>query len=1532
MHLKKAGKPIKERGINWTETYGDKSAYLKREFEEQVGPGSYFRWEGHDYTTGTDYYVVVAPGFSKEHGYHFFAGLRKMPADHGASGKKFTTQREALSYAAEMWRVPKPTTMPPGWVGYQQVDIQGKSIVLEGTSEGGKSAATEKPVKVSWKLPANPAPVEKREAMSLRGSGNVNSLWQRRMGPKVLPSLYCWAYKCNQSMGFLSGLFSNMRFMGQDTMNFPASGGSGVGINLMQGGEGQPGKLPMAPMIAKPTAPKPERFQRSYAAPMEQPNRLISIKRKDGKAVEKVKHPQYDNPAAEGYNVTRWRDIPVFPQVSMNMAEFLKNKQMWPKLQAMNVEIPDWLTQYLQTGDQTALGKFGQQVPVQMRIDPSKFETAEDFYNAYAAAHGEASKVGNVVIRGNKEASKNYQRDFLDAIALSIENNEQFDLDEAYFENIPLSGPGRIVYSDVGLPRWVIGKSRAADDQQTNLQGAESPSADNLVFDDPVDIVDQHVDFDNGWDMGVYSAYMDTLNAPDMKPAVAERIVRSLDDFSDVDFSGISAKDMPTYDQMLKVAAKHYIQSAPTPEQIKSQLGAFKNKYATSAQAAGGRLGAAARQATPDYFGFKELYANWSQAQDLANSYYVNDPEKKSAMQSAADFKRVPVGIMLHAFQQLAGNNLVNVQPDELRVDSTCMPKLSGTMQETFNVNQQLLPQKYVPSQDGSVQTTLNKDNSQGIETAYSPYCPEYVVRLRKDKDAAGNPVVGARWWDEERGSWVYGPVDPNKHKLRKLGGYETDESGNVVENEHGLPKAAPGMRTVSTDTFMLVPGADGMLHKIKSGEMPLYDTKSEGIFPGNTYDLNAKASHETPKGTQNKLRSKGLGRPGFELMFEEHYAEENGGRSTVRQHNEVPFTGKDPEVDRDYYAILDENGTEVDNLADYTHVQRGDDGGVEKVFFTNTMPLLAWMKQKFNLQDWMIGGHTGMSDEDLRLIDEQTYESEQYYKAMNLHRTKDMAQDPNALGMLMDKSGRKMLPEKTLQLKIDRDQAAKAAYDALAAQYGARNMAELRQMFSDSRDFIDLDEDEKARMGEMAQKFAAEPFDEDKYNRGRVYNQCGGGSNSLPPEVLKALDESLANPEEAFKPKKGNLFGVQLVDETGQPVPSQGMTDDNGFVTKEDGSSYYFGSMLSAENGSHHPRVSNAVADATNQSGKKVVAKAAVMAQDQYLMRSFADMADAVRQEAIQNGQDPEAAVQGLVLTNGEGILKKHIASGDLDSLEEDFKQAFPSKSHWDQFFVQDDGAIDLAEAAVPPDAEQDQLEQQLETAKDVAERKQLEDAEQPEQAAEVQLPTDQQATVQPIEEVQQVDPRELETIVNELVLNGATQQELLDWAKRNGTEAEVSEILSRVAPEMAQAPGPETAITAPAAPAAAPVAPGADLSGYDFSKMSPSGVEGIFNMLVNKGVSPEQARDQIKSVAPQHSPFLDKSYTSMINYKQQMEQRQKARLAPPVAGAAVQRLVQLAERLDGEGRIKEADAVDRVIRATIERSRSANRVRQGL
>jgi hypothetical protein len=105
-------KRLKERGIRWKESYHDRSDDAKRRFEKML-PGSYFRWEGFDYTSGHPYYVVVGPAISKRYGKSFFAGVKKMPNNpkkkaYSPSGKYFPSLKAALSHASEMWGIKYP--------------------------------------------------------------------------------------------------------------------------------------------------------------------------------------------------------------------------------------------------------------------------------------------------------------------------------------------------------------------------------------------------------------------------------------------------------------------------------------------------------------------------------------------------------------------------------------------------------------------------------------------------------------------------------------------------------------------------------------------------------------------------------------------------------------------------------------------------------------------------------------------------------------------------------------------------------------------------------------------------------------------------------------------------------------------------------------------------------------------------------------------------------------------------------------------------------------------------------------------------------------------------------------------------------------------------------------------------------------------------------------------------------------------------------------------------------------------------------
>jgi len=115
--LKTSGRRrIKDRGIRWEETYHERSAPLKKRFEKELGPGSYYRWEGHDYTTNSDYFVVVGPAQQRSGQKSFFSGVKKLPPrykrgkvkSYAPSGEYFTNIHSALSHASKMWGIVFP--------------------------------------------------------------------------------------------------------------------------------------------------------------------------------------------------------------------------------------------------------------------------------------------------------------------------------------------------------------------------------------------------------------------------------------------------------------------------------------------------------------------------------------------------------------------------------------------------------------------------------------------------------------------------------------------------------------------------------------------------------------------------------------------------------------------------------------------------------------------------------------------------------------------------------------------------------------------------------------------------------------------------------------------------------------------------------------------------------------------------------------------------------------------------------------------------------------------------------------------------------------------------------------------------------------------------------------------------------------------------------------------------------------------------------------------------------------------------------
>jgi hypothetical protein len=108
-----AKEKLVEKHINWKETYTKKTQYLKDQFEDVVGKGSYFRFEGKNIESGDEYYCIIGPAKIRTPIAKFFAGVRKLPATYSAGGKYFDSLDGAANYAHETWGIPILKEMKP---------------------------------------------------------------------------------------------------------------------------------------------------------------------------------------------------------------------------------------------------------------------------------------------------------------------------------------------------------------------------------------------------------------------------------------------------------------------------------------------------------------------------------------------------------------------------------------------------------------------------------------------------------------------------------------------------------------------------------------------------------------------------------------------------------------------------------------------------------------------------------------------------------------------------------------------------------------------------------------------------------------------------------------------------------------------------------------------------------------------------------------------------------------------------------------------------------------------------------------------------------------------------------------------------------------------------------------------------------------------------------------------------------------------------------------------------------------------------
>lgn len=150
-------KRIKDRGIEWKEHYHTRSESLKKRFNKKLGPMSYMRYQGHDFTTNSDYFIVIGPSVTKEGKKKFFAGIKKLPEDphakvYAPSGEYFSSIKGALSYASEKWALPFPGNVPD----YTERDLA--NVEIPKHIKGESKIVIEKKSFIEYKFPETEIP------------------------------------------------------------------------------------------------------------------------------------------------------------------------------------------------------------------------------------------------------------------------------------------------------------------------------------------------------------------------------------------------------------------------------------------------------------------------------------------------------------------------------------------------------------------------------------------------------------------------------------------------------------------------------------------------------------------------------------------------------------------------------------------------------------------------------------------------------------------------------------------------------------------------------------------------------------------------------------------------------------------------------------------------------------------------------------------------------------------------------------------------------------------------------------------------------------------------------------------------------------------------------------------------------------------------------------------------------------------------------------------------------------------------------
>lgn len=719
--------PIKERGIRWVETYsGEKSAHLKKEMDAQIGPGSYCRWEGHDSVTGNDYYVVVAPGFSKKKGYHFFAGLRKMPADHGASGKKFSNQREAMSHARDTWQVPPPIDKPPTPQGYSIQDISRAPILHDIQHKGASDKLT-------------------KEA-SMLGSSGAQAAFQRRLGSRVTPEVLCYAYKAAPFIGFIPAIFARPRISGIDVTNVPVDHEvydefSGQ-VQKMSKDEG----IKPAPIVATYQSPKKEEFDRVINQGVWTANKIVDTS--ENEITRNV--PYHTEPIPGQYHQATWANMRMTPTISFSMSSFANTVALWTSLRKLgekkrdrseywdpkkkksegeiaDVVLPREIIKFVEDRDLSKLQKgssIRNRIPVQINIRADLFEQVSEMVRPYQG----------IVTVGIPE-----QKSLLKALDEAKKEGKEFDWNEPFFEEIKLSGSSLLRYDDCDIPILV-------KPMYEPLTGEEENRGDQVsheyVVRDPISLIAPYAG-DDLKKLGQAHEIIELLNTPVDADELKRLLKRLLDNYyGDPAYTDQELLPLLDSPEGTSHITSHFVQEA--------------NDFADAivAQVSSGQRGE----------GFEQS------SQELGQGITALATAKKTGKQRELEAVYNKISHYLKGFQFLAQTSKVNLSSEQFMHSATTDVERSFPKGKVPNLDEMMMPRG---GHEGESSRNVEEIDQTPLE--FKVNLPQETIA---GEDGSTETVYACRRFDTESGMDVYGPAPegtmPEQGSHTGLGGYPT--------------------------------------------------------------------------------------------------------------------------------------------------------------------------------------------------------------------------------------------------------------------------------------------------------------------------------------------------------------------------------------------------------------------------------------------------------------------------------------------------------------------------------------------------------------------------------------------------------------------------------------------------------------------------------------------------------------------------------------------------------------------------------------